>query len=119
MEISFPSIIVPPIPDKHSIVAYAAKPGKAQVDPNIIFKRKRLLQSFLNRVASHPILSNFHPFHLFLMGQGSWNEVLSSFAQEINLPLQKKVSLPVMVEKRKLKKPGIFNLMRSPFYCST
>ena len=38
----------------------------------MIAKRKRMLQTFLNRLARHPILSNEHVFHRFLDGEVSW-----------------------------------------------
>lgn len=37
----YPSVIVPPLPGKHSVAQYAAKPGKALQDPAVIMKRKR------------------------------------------------------------------------------
>ena len=42
----------------------------------MIARRKRMLQTFLNRIASHPILSNEHVFHRFLDGEVSWVSVL-------------------------------------------
>ncbi len=38
----------------------------------MIARRKRMLQTFLNRIARHPILSNEHIFHRFLDGEVSW-----------------------------------------------
>lgn len=38
----------------------------------MIARRKRMLQTFLNRIARHPILSNEHVFHRFLDGEVSW-----------------------------------------------
>lgn len=38
----------------------------------MIARRKRMLQTFLNRIARHPILSNEHVFHRFLEGEVSW-----------------------------------------------
>ena len=38
----------------------------------MIARRKRMLQTFLNRIARHPILSNDHVFHRFLDGEVSW-----------------------------------------------
>ncbi|KAF8972655.1 hypothetical protein BDZ97DRAFT_1782088 [Flammula alnicola] len=58
----YPTLIVPPIPSKQTIGDYAEK----------------LLQTFLNRLARHPILSNEHVFHRFLDGEVSWTEVLNS-----------------------------------------
>lgn len=44
-----PTLIIPPIPEKHTMADYAAKPTKAKEDINIIDLRKRMLGVFLNR----------------------------------------------------------------------
>ncbi|KAG7093783.1 hypothetical protein E1B28_007430 [Marasmius oreades] len=74
----YPTLIVPPIPSKQTIGDYAVKQGKAKEDAAMIARRKRMLQTFLNRLARHPILSNEHVFHRFLDGEVSWTEVLNS-----------------------------------------
>ncbi|KAG6868415.1 hypothetical protein C0993_003359 [Termitomyces sp. T159_Od127] len=74
----YPTLIIPPIPDKQTLGDYAAKQTKAKEDAAMIAKRKRMLQTFLNRIARHPILSNEHVFHRFLDGEVSWTEVLNS-----------------------------------------
>ena len=38
----------------------------------MIARRRRMLQTFLNRIARHPILSNERVFHRFLDGEVSW-----------------------------------------------
>lgn len=74
----YPTLIIPPIPSKQTIGDYAIKQSKAREDATMIAQRKRMLQTFLNRVARHPILSNEHVFHRFLDGEVSWNEVVNS-----------------------------------------
>ncbi|TFK25591.1 hypothetical protein FA15DRAFT_668289 [Coprinopsis marcescibilis] len=74
----YPTLIIPPIPSKQSLGDYAIKQAKAKEDAILIAQRKRMLETFLNRVARHPILSNEHVFHRFLEGEVSWNEVLNS-----------------------------------------
>ncbi|KAJ3745478.1 hypothetical protein DFH05DRAFT_1396229 [Lentinula detonsa] len=74
----YPTLIIPPIPLKQTLGDYAVKQGKAKEDASMIAKRKRMLQTFLNRLARHPILSNEHVFHRFLDGEVSWHEVLNS-----------------------------------------
>ncbi|EAU90095.1 sorting nexin-41 [Coprinopsis cinerea okayama7 len=74
----YPTLIIPPIPSKQTIGDYAIKQGKAKEDAGLISRRKRMLETFLNRLARHPILSNEHVFHRFLEGEVSWNEVLNS-----------------------------------------
>lgn len=68
----YPTIIIPPIPSKQTLGDYAVKQAKAKEDAALISRRKRMLQTFLNRVAKHPILSNDHVFHRFLDGEVSW-----------------------------------------------
>lgn len=68
----YPTLIIPPIPSKQTIGDYATKQAKAKEDATMIARRKRMLQTFLNRVARHPILSNEHVFHRFLEGEVSW-----------------------------------------------
>lgn len=74
----YPTLIIPPIPSKQTIGDYAVKQAKAKEDAALIARRKRMLQTFLNRLARHPILSNDHVFHRFLDGEISWSEVLNS-----------------------------------------
>ncbi|KAJ3994937.1 hypothetical protein F5050DRAFT_1770750 [Lentinula boryana] len=74
----YPTLIIPPIPSKQTLGDYAVKQGKAKEDASMIARRKRMLQTFLNRLARHPILSNEHVFHRFLDGEVSWHEVLNS-----------------------------------------
>ncbi|KAG6817529.1 hypothetical protein H0H87_007497 [Tephrocybe sp. NHM501043] len=74
----YPTLIIPPIPSKQTLGDYAVKQGKAKEDATLIARRKRMLQTFLNRIARHPILSNEHVFHRFLDGEVSWTEVLNS-----------------------------------------
>ncbi|KAI9143757.1 hypothetical protein BKA69DRAFT_1026216 [Paraphysoderma sedebokerense] len=73
-----PTIVVPPIPEKHSISDYAVKQNRAKQDPQIIEKRKRMLQSFLNRVAWHPVLSTEYVFHRFLEPGILWSDIAHS-----------------------------------------
>ncbi|EMR11092.1 hypothetical protein PNEG_00691 [Pneumocystis murina B123] len=73
----FPTLIVPPIPEKHSI--YLTIPlSSVKKDANFITQRKRMLQVFLNRCAFHPILKRSHVFHCFLNEDISWSQVLES-----------------------------------------
>ncbi|KAG0171550.1 Sorting nexin, cytoplasm-to-vacuole targeting pathway/endosomal sorting [Apophysomyces sp. BC1034] len=71
-------MIVPPIPEKHSLVDYAALQTRVKDDLSMIEKRKRMLQTFLNRVAKHPELGRDHVFHRFLENGVLWSDVLHS-----------------------------------------
>jgi len=57
---------------KLMVADYAAAPRKATEDVSIIDHRKRMLQSFLNRLTQHPILRRDHVVHRFLTGDASW-----------------------------------------------
>lgn len=54
------------------IVDYAALQTRVKDDLPMVEKRKRMLQTFLNRVAKHPELGKDHVFHRFLESTGSW-----------------------------------------------
>ncbi|ORX47512.1 hypothetical protein DM01DRAFT_1327116 [Hesseltinella vesiculosa] len=73
-----PTVIVPPIPEKHSIMDYAALQTRVKDDIAMVEKRKRMLQTFLNRVAKHPVLNHDHVFHRFLESGVPWSDVLHS-----------------------------------------
>ncbi|CDH57023.1 sorting nexin-41 [Lichtheimia corymbifera JMRC:FSU:9682] len=73
-----PYLIVPPIPEKHSLVDYAALQTRVKDDLAMVKKRKRMLQTFLNRVARHPQLGRDHVFHRFLENGVIWSDVLHS-----------------------------------------
>ncbi|KAG0165718.1 Sorting nexin, cytoplasm-to-vacuole targeting pathway/endosomal sorting [Apophysomyces sp. BC1034] len=70
----YPAVIVPPIPEKHSFVDYAALRSKD--DKALVEKRKRMLQTFLNRLAKHPELGKDHHFHQFLESNVLWSDIV-------------------------------------------
>ncbi|KAI2790579.1 Sorting nexin-41 [Penicillium oxalicum] len=73
-----PTLIVPPIPEKHSMADYAAKPTKAKEDTAIIELRKRMLAVFLNRCRRMKEIREDGVWWRFLDPNVSWNEVLHS-----------------------------------------
>lgn len=73
-----PTLIIPPIPSKHSLTDYAARQSKAKEDATIIARRKRMLQVFLNRIKQHEKLSRSVVYRRFLDGRWSWHEITSS-----------------------------------------
>ncbi|KAJ1969116.1 Sorting nexin, cytoplasm-to-vacuole targeting pathway/endosomal sorting [Dispira parvispora] len=74
----YPTIIIPPIPEKHSLTQYAVLQSRTKDDPKTIARRKRMLQTFLNRLVRHPILASEHILHRFLEPGVAWSEVLHS-----------------------------------------
>lgn len=73
-----PTLIVPPIPEKHSIADYAAKPTKAKEDVAIIELRQRMLATFLNRCRRMKEVREDGVWWRFLDPNVSWSEVLHS-----------------------------------------
>ena len=71
-----PTLIIPPIPEKHTISDYAAAPTKAKEDANTIDQRKRMLSSFLNRCRRMKEILDSSVYWRFLDPNSSWNEVL-------------------------------------------
>ncbi|KAI9256575.1 hypothetical protein BDA99DRAFT_516806 [Phascolomyces articulosus] len=74
----YPDVLVPPIPEKHSLTDYAHVPNRNKDNQAMVDKRKRMLQRFLIRLASHPRLCHEHVFHRFLDSGVPWAEVLNS-----------------------------------------
>ncbi|KAI2612530.1 uncharacterized protein GGS25DRAFT_475805 [Hypoxylon fragiforme] len=73
-----PTLIVPPIPEKHTMADYAANPTNAKQDQQIIDLRKRMLAVFLNRCRRMEQVLNDGVLWRFLDPNVSWNEVLHS-----------------------------------------
>ncbi|KAF2674212.1 sorting nexin-like protein-41 [Microthyrium microscopicum] len=73
-----PTLVIPPIPEKHTMADYAAKPTKAKEDIGIIDLRKRMLAVFLNRCRRMPEVLDDGVWWRFLDPNVSWNEVLNT-----------------------------------------
>ncbi|KAL3417415.1 Sorting nexin-41 [Phlyctema vagabunda] len=73
-----PTLIIPPIPEKHTMADYAANPTKAKQDQQIIDLRKRMLAVFLNRCRRMPDVLADGVWWRFLDPNSSWSEVLHS-----------------------------------------
>lgn len=73
-----PTLVIPPIPEKHTMADYAAKPTKAKEDTSIIELRKRMLAVFLNRCRRMKEVREDGVWWRFLDPNVSWSEVLHS-----------------------------------------
>ncbi|KAF7590247.1 Sorting nexin, cytoplasm-to-vacuole targeting pathway/endosomal sorting [Aspergillus hancockii] len=73
-----PTLVIPPIPEKHTMADYAAKPTKAKEDTAIIELRKRMLAVFLNRCRRMKEVREDGVWWRFLDPNVSWSEVLHS-----------------------------------------
>ncbi|KAF1964181.1 hypothetical protein BU23DRAFT_562153 [Bimuria novae-zelandiae CBS 107.79] len=71
-----PTLIIPPIPEKHALSDYATKPTRAKEDQGIIELRKRMLAVFLNRCRRMKEVLEDGVFWRFLDPHTSWNEVI-------------------------------------------
>lgn len=67
-----PTLIIPPIPEKHSLSDYAAKPTKAKEDVQIIELRQRMLTTFLNRCRKMKEVREDGVWWRFLDPNASW-----------------------------------------------
>lgn len=67
-----PTLIIPPIPEKHSISDYATKPTKAKEDVGIIELRQRMLATFLNRCRRMKEVREDGVWWRFLDPNASW-----------------------------------------------
>ncbi|ROV89262.1 hypothetical protein VSDG_09078 [Cytospora chrysosperma] len=74
-----PTLIIPPIPEKHTMADYAANPTNAKQDQQIIDLRKRMLAVFLNRCRRMEQIRTDGVWWRFLDPNASWNEVLHSY----------------------------------------
>lgn len=74
----FPTVIVPPIPQKHSVVKYFLNPLNARNDIKIIEKRKRMLNDFLVDCDNIAEIHSCIVWAKFLDPNYSWGEVLQS-----------------------------------------
>ncbi|KAI1661616.1 hypothetical protein F4813DRAFT_166348 [Daldinia decipiens] len=73
-----PTLVIPPIPEKHTMADYAANPTNAKQDQQIIDLRKRMLAVFLNRCRRMEQIRDDGVLWRFLDPNVSWNEVLHS-----------------------------------------
>ncbi|KAF1988056.1 hypothetical protein K402DRAFT_419901 [Aulographum hederae CBS 113979] len=73
-----PTLIIPPIPEKHTMADYASKPTKAKEDVGIIELRKRMLAVFLNRCRRMDEVRDDGVWWRFLDPNASWSEVVNS-----------------------------------------
>ena len=73
-----PTLIIPPIPEKHTMADYAANPTKAKQDQQMIDYRKRMLAVFLNRCRRMEDVRNDGVWWRFLDPNSSWVRIFAS-----------------------------------------
>jgi hypothetical protein len=85
-----PTLIIPPIPEKHTMADYAAKPTKAKEDAGIIELRKRMLAVFLNRCRKMQNVLDDGVYWRFLDPYTSWVRCsMSSTNHRADVPLER------------------------------
>ncbi|EHN02934.1 Snx41p [Saccharomyces cerevisiae x Saccharomyces kudriavzevii VIN7] len=89
-----PTIIIPPIPSKHSLFKYIWNPINATNDSKIISTRKKMLNSFLSNCLEIQEICNDTIFRKFLNPEYNWKDVLSS-SPIIILPLNNLLAPPL------------------------
>ncbi|KAG0227975.1 hypothetical protein B0O80DRAFT_414154 [Mortierella sp. GBAus27b] len=72
----YPTLIIPPIPEKHTLSNYANIQKKKNEESLFVEKRIRLLDKFLDRLVKHEILSYEHIVHRFLEPEVIWSDYL-------------------------------------------
>jgi len=82
-----PTLIIPPIPEKHSMADYAAKPTKAKEDVGIIELRQRMLSTFLNRCRKMDQVRDDGVWWKFLDPNASWVRACSFPSPFLLVPL--------------------------------
>ncbi len=95
-----PTLVIPPIPEKHSMADYASKPTRAKEDQGIIDLRRRMLAVFLNRCRKMQMVRQDDVFWRFLDPNASW--VSGPFLR----------THVVLYQKRALSPMGLYWLLR-------
>lgn len=100
LEVSYPYIVMPALPEKKVLYAWQ-KVTTDTFDPDFVDRRRFGLETFLLRVASHPILSRDVHFMEFLQKKDGWRESMKKI-EYFQLVESKLTALSVAV---RLKKP--------------
>ncbi|XP_062374130.1 sorting nexin-4-like [Sardina pilchardus] len=73
--VTYPFFVVPPLPEKRAEFVWH-KLSADNMDPDFVERRRVGLETFLLRVASHPVMSNDKIFFHFLTQERGWKEVV-------------------------------------------
>lgn len=73
MEHTYPYIVLPPLPEKRVLFSWQ-KVSTDTFDPDFVDRRRAGLETFLLRVASHPVLSSDKHFVAFLQNEEHWRD---------------------------------------------
>ncbi|OXU24053.1 hypothetical protein TSAR_005731 [Trichomalopsis sarcophagae] len=99
LEISYPYIVLPPLPEKKVLYAWQ-KVTTDTFDPDFVDRRRAGLENFLLRVASHPVLSFDKHFMGFLQQTDGWRESIKETGY-LQIAESKLKALSVSVRLRK------------------
>lgn len=93
-----PTVIIPPIPSKHSIFKYFLNPINVKNDQRIISMRQRRLMAFLNHCNKTEEIQKLSVFQKFLNPNYLWKDVLNSPPISV-LPSNNLLAPPLNVTK--------------------
>lgn len=75
LEHTYSFVICPALPEKKSIYSWNKTTNSSDTfDPDFVDRRRACLETFLNRVASHPVLSQDDIFLRFLQSNDGWQD---------------------------------------------
>ncbi|GJQ77694.1 hypothetical protein Trydic_g12816 [Trypoxylus dichotomus] len=77
LEDVYPYIVIPPLPEKRVLFSWQ-KVSTDTFDPDFVDRRRAGLETFLLRIASHPVLSYDKHFIEFLQSEDGWRETFKS-----------------------------------------
>lgn len=77
LEHTYPFIVIPPLPEKRVLFSWQ-KVSTDTFDPDFVDRRRAGLETFLLRIASHPVLSYDKHFIEFLQNEDGWRETFKS-----------------------------------------
>ncbi|XP_050405301.1 sorting nexin-4 [Patella vulgata] len=77
LETTYPTIIIPPLPEKKATYTWQNAPTD-KFDPEFIERRRAALEVFLLRIASHTILSTDKIFMGFMQQDSGWKDAVYS-----------------------------------------
>jgi sorting nexin-4 len=75
LEHTYSYVICPALPEKKSIYSWNKTTNSSDTfDPDFVDRRRAGLETFLNRVAAHPVLSKDDIFLRFLQSNDGWQD---------------------------------------------
>ncbi|KAI9225800.1 MAG: hypothetical protein DHS80DRAFT_19753 [Piptocephalis tieghemiana] len=109
-----PACIVPPVPEKHTLVEMAEVRARGREDWMLVERRKRQLSTFLRRLARHPILATEHVLHRFLEPDVPWITIISEEPLASLPKLSKGQRMPLVSHSQGILAPSLPAIAGTP-----